>query len=80
MSIKRIDLSKHEEDKKHEITLNAFDKLDLGEQMILINNHDPSKIFNELIAARAAKVDIEHVKEGPDQWESIVSKRYYNFI
>lgn len=80
MSIKRIDLSKHEENKKHEITLNAFDELDLGEQMILINNGDPREIFDELIAGRDAKVDIEHVKEGPDQWESIVSKRFYNFI
>ena len=80
MPILTIDLRNISNDDKDEAVLKAFDSLDLGERMILINDTDPSPMFGKLEEERGAKVEWEHTLEGPEQWEAAVSKRYYNFI
>ena len=80
MPILTLDMRNLNTDDKHKAVLEAFDSLELGERMILINDHDPSTMFEKLEEERGAKVEWEHTLEGPEQWESAVSKRYYNFI
>lgn len=80
MPILTVDLREFSDEEKDKAILNAFDSLDLGERMILINDTDPSSMFDKLEKERGAKVEWEHTLEGPEQWESAVSKRYYNFI
>lgn len=80
MPILTIDVRDLNNEEKDKAVLKAFDSLDLGERMILINDTDPTPIFDKLEEQRGAKFEWEHTLEGPVQWESAVSKRYYNFI
>lgn len=80
MAIKRVDLSQYQDDKKHEAIIDAFDSLDVGERMILINDYDPSPMLDHLVSEMDANMEFEHIKQGPDEWQSLISKRYYNFI
>lgn len=80
MPILTIDVRHLNGEEKNKAILKAFDSLDLGERMILINDSDPTPIFDKLEDERGAKVEWEHTLQGPEQWEAAVSKRYYNFI
>lgn len=80
MPILTLDIRKYDNDDKNKVVLEAFDSLELGERMILINDYDPSPMFQKLEEERGAKVEWEHTMEGPSQWESAVSKRAFNFI
>ncbi len=80
MSIKTVDLSNFNHNDKHKAIFDAFDTLDLGEQMLLIDNSDPSRLFNHLDNERETKLDWRYVEEGPDRWKVAVEKRYLSFI
>lgn len=80
MPILTLDARKYEEDEKNRIIAEAFDSLDLGERMVLINDYDPSSILNKMEKEREGKLEWESILNGPKQWEATLSKRYLNFI
>lgn len=80
MPVKTVDLSNFEHSNKHKAVFDAFDNLDLGEQMLLIDNSDPSKLFSQLDDERGTKLDWNYLEEGPEQWKVSVEKRYLSFI
>lgn len=80
MPILTIDIRGFDTVEKDKAVLTAFDSLELGERMILINDNDPSSMFEKLEEERGAKVQWVHTLEGPEHWESAVSKSAYNFI
>ncbi|WIV13396.1 DUF2249 domain-containing protein [Proteiniborus sp. MB09-C3] len=80
MPVKTVDLSNSEHNDKHKAIFDAFDTLDLGEKMLLIDSTDPTHLFNKLDEERETKLDWRYVEEGPDLWKVSVEKRYLSFI
>lgn len=60
--------------------IDAFDSLPVGEKMILINDADPSHVFDQLEERRYGKFEWEYIEEGPDEWKVSLAKKYLNFI
>ena len=80
MPILTLDARKYNEEDKNRMITQAFDSLDLGERMVLINDYDPSPLLDQMEKDREGKLEWEPILEGPEQWEATVSKRYLNFI
>ena len=60
--------------------INAFDSLPVGEKMVLINDTDPTHVFNQLEEKRMGKFEWEYIEEGPDVWKVSLAKKYLNYI
>lgn len=80
MPILTLDARQYDQNEKSRVILNAFDSLDLGERMVLINDNDPTQLINQIEEERKGKLEWEPILEGPHQWEATLSKRYLNFI
>ncbi|NLV88486.1 MAG: DUF2249 domain-containing protein [Tissierellia bacterium] len=80
MSLLQIDTSGYEMQDRTNVVLRSFDQLPVGEKMILINDTDPSHLFNELNEKRFGKFEWEYIEEGPDVWKVSLAKKYLNYI
>jgi len=80
MSLTQVNTSGYDLKEKTEIVLKNFDQLPVGEKMILINDTDPSHIFNELEQKRYGKFQWEYIEKGPDLWKVSLAKKYLNYI
>lgn len=81
MALKKLDVSSHEHEGKNQALLDAIESLDMGEKMILINDFDPTPLLEEINDNEMINhIEWENVVNGPDQWQTTVSKRYMNFI
>ncbi len=80
MSILEIDTSGYERNSINDVVLSHFDSLPVGEKMILINDSDPSYVFNELEEKRFGKFEWDYIEEGPDVWKVSLAKKYLNYI
>ena len=80
MSILQIDTSGYERSNVNSVVLSHFDSLPVGEKMVIINNSDPSHVFNELEEKRFGKFEWEYIEEGPEVWKVSLAKKYLNYI
>ena len=80
MSIPTLDARIHQEENKDKVILEAFDSLDLGEQMLFINNNDSTSLFNQLEDQRFGKFEWEYIEECPELWRVLLAKKYLNYI
>ena len=53
---------------KHPTIFSTFDKLETGQSMLLINDHDPRPLRYQLMAERADKFEWNYEAEGPEVW------------
>lgn len=60
--------------------IDAFDSLPVGEKMVLINDEDPSHVFDQLEEKRYGKFEWDYIKEGPEEWKVSLAKKYLNYI
>lgn len=80
MSIMELDTRGHEQSHINNMVINSFDSLPVGEKMILVNDTDPSHVFNHLEEKRYGKFEWDYVEEGPDIWKVSLAKKYLNYI
>ncbi|CAK7084720.1 DUF2249 domain-containing protein [Tissierella carlieri] len=80
MSILQIDTCGYEINDINDVVLRTFDSLPVGEKMVLINDTDPSHVFNQLEEKRFGKFEWEYIEEGPDVWKVSLAKKYLNYI
>jgi len=80
MPILTLDARQYDQNEKSKAILSAFDSLDLGERMVLINDNDPTQLINQIEEERKGKLEWEPILEGPQQWEATLSKKYLYFI
>lgn len=52
----------------------------MGEKFIVKSDSNLDSEFRQLEDKYTNVVEWEYIKEGPDEWEAVVSKKYYNFI
>lgn len=80
MSIMQLDTRQYKFEEQNKVIINAFDSLPVGDKMMLINDHDPTHVFNQLEEKRFGKFEWEYIEEGPDIWKVSLAKKYLNYI
>ncbi len=59
---------------KHRVIFEEFDKLELGESMLLINDHDPKPLYYQFGMERPQQFGWQYVQEGPEVWQVAIKK------
>lgn len=76
-----INLSSYiEEDSKNDRILQTFHSLPIGDKFMVENNDDLDSLLSKLEEEYSNVVEWEYIKEGPDEWQVLISKKAYNFI
>ncbi|TDT56480.1 DUF2249 domain-containing protein [Fonticella tunisiensis] len=52
----------------------TFDVLEPGQQMELINDHDPVHLYIKLMTDRSGQFEWGYLSEGPDVWRITIRK------
>lgn len=59
---------------KHPTIFHTFDGLNVGEDMLLINDHDPRPLQYQFMFEREGKFAWEYIEQGPDVWRVKIGK------
>ena len=60
---------------KHPSIFRAFDSLQSGQSLTLVNDHDPRPLRYQLMAERPDSFDWTYEAEGPQVWRVKISRR-----
>jgi uncharacterized protein (DUF2249 family) len=60
---------------KHPTIFNTFDGLASGENMLIINDHDPRPLLYQFMMERPEKFEWNYLEEGPEVWQVAISKK-----
>lgn len=70
----QVDARKYEPKDKHPTIFNAFEALNPGEKMELINDHDPKPLQYQFMIEREGQFEWNYLEEGPEVWRVSISK------
>lgn len=59
---------------RHLTIFQTFDRLALGESLLIHNNHDPKPVYHQLYERRGDSFTWEYLREGPECWDIRVTK------
>ena len=59
---------------KHPAIHATFEKLNPGESLTLINDHDPKPLYYEFSAEKAGQFTWEYLEKGPEVWKVLITK------
>ncbi|QHS21718.1 DUF2249 domain-containing protein [Virgibacillus sp. MSP4-1] len=60
---------------RHPKIFEAFDGLQSGEVMKLVNDHDPRPLQYQFMMEREGEFTWEYLQEGPDLWKVAIGKK-----
>ena len=60
--------------RRHELLLDAFDRLEPDEGFVLVNDHDPKPLYHELRSLHGDVVDWEYERRGSGEWRVAIGK------
>lgn len=80
MDTLNLSSDKYDDNKKDAAFLQTFDSLPMGNKFIVKSDNDLNSLYSQLEETRMNVFEWEYLKEGPEEWEAIVSKRPYNFF
>ena len=60
---------------KHPTIFRTFDTLASGQSLVLLNDHDPSPLRDQLLAERPDSFDWAYEAEGPELWKVRISRK-----
>lgn len=69
-----LDVTQIEPQLKHTKIFQRFDSLQLGEEFVIDNDHDPKPLYYQLLAERGQTFGWEYLQEGPERWKVKLSK------
>jgi uncharacterized protein (DUF2249 family) len=77
MASDRLDIRDLPPSQRHTTIHEAFDELDPGEELVIVNDHDPQPLFYEFRAERDAFDDegYEVEQRGPEEFVATLPKR-----
>jgi regulator of cell morphogenesis and NO signaling len=52
-----------------------FDKLEKGDILTIVNDHDPKPFYNDLLVERGNTFSWEYLEQGPKRWKVCIEKR-----
>lgn len=59
---------------KH-LTIHAtFDRLNAGQKLMLINDHDPKPLYYEFSFEKAGRFEWQYLEQGPEVWKVVITK------
>lgn len=60
---------------KHPTIFRTFDALAIGQNMVIINDHDPRPLRYQFQAERPERFDWTYEEEGPEVWRVRIARR-----
>lgn len=60
---------------RHPKIFEAFESLETGEFMLLVNDHDPRPLHYQFMIEREGQFSWDYVQEGPDFWKVAIGKK-----
>ncbi|BAW81027.1 hypothetical conserved protein [Candidatus Nitrosoglobus terrae] len=69
-----IDVRSIPPQERHPLIFRTFDDLELGESLLLINDHDPKPLYYQLQHSRGKNFDWQYLENGPSIWQVQISK------
>lgn len=60
---------------RHSTIFQAFDELEVGEHLVIHNNHDPKPVYHQMQQLRGDVFDWEYLQSGPEWWDVLVTKK-----
>jgi uncharacterized protein (DUF2249 family) len=59
---------------RHPLTFGTFDRLQPGQALRLVNDHDPKPLYYQFMAERPGEVGWDYLEQGPDVWQVRITK------
>lgn len=59
---------------RHQAIFEAFDKLQSGSAMLLVNDHEPRPLYYQFHAERTGEFEWEYIDKGPDCYKVKITK------
>ncbi|HEX5625517.1 MAG TPA: DUF542 domain-containing protein, partial [Saprospiraceae bacterium] len=72
---KVLDVTLLEPRQKHPTIFSRLDALLPGEDLIILNDHDPKPLYYQLLSERGHAFAWEYLQEGPEQWQVKITRR-----
>jgi uncharacterized protein (DUF2249 family) len=60
---------------KHPTIFRTFDELNSGEDMLIVNDHDPRPLLYQFMMERPEQFEWQYLEEGPEVWKVAISKK-----
>lgn len=70
-----LDVRKIVPHERHQLIFRLLDRLEPGEALRLINDHDPTPLYYQLEATRPAQFGWEYQEQGPLVWSVDITKK-----
>ncbi len=71
----QVDARLYEPRVKHAVIFDTFHKLNKGETMELLNDHDPRPLHYQMMAEYTDQFGWKYLEEGPEVWRVAISKK-----
>lgn len=59
---------------RHPLIFGSFDKLQPGEALLLVNDHDPKPLFYQFQAEASGEFTWDYLENGPEVWQVRIGK------
>lgn len=81
MMLNLINLSSYtDEESKDEMIIQTFHSLPMGDKFLVESDESFDTLLGKLEDRYTNVVEWQYIKEGPEQWQVVISKKAYNFI
>ena len=74
MTQNQIDLRKLAPEERHTAVFRVFDSLTMGEEFMLVVDHDPKPLFRQFRTQRPGAFHWEYTEQGPQLWQVRIAK------
>jgi len=71
----QVDVRKYPPKDKHPVIFETLNGLKPGENMELINDHDPKPLYYQLMAEYKDQFQWEYLEEGPEIWRVAITRK-----
>jgi uncharacterized protein (DUF2249 family) len=60
---------------RHNSIFQAFDSLEAGDSITILNNHDPKPLIQQFGESRPSQFTSEYLASGPSEWKVKLTKK-----
>lgn len=69
-----LDVRSVEPKLRHPMIFETFGRLEVGESMLLINDHDPKPLYYQMMAELHGQVGWQYLEQGPEVWKVRITR------
>ncbi|EOR27521.1 MULTISPECIES: DUF2249 domain-containing protein [Clostridium] len=71
----QVDARIYSPKEKHAVIFDTFNNLKSGEEMELLNDHDPKPLHYQFLAEYTEQFEWEYLEQGPEVWRVAIKKK-----